>query len=127
MVRRDVGEEIVSMRTTHAWRIAAGSAVPVLAAAITIFLNGIQVRNGGRFGIEWLAIAVVAWCALLVCLARRPASLPPALVAVVGFGLGVVAITVPPRQSGDLYSYAMYGRILAVHHANPYVVAPAAY
>src|SRR2546426_841068 len=32
MVRRDVGEEIVSMRTTHAWRIAAGSAGAVLAA-----------------------------------------------------------------------------------------------
>ena len=35
------------------------------------------------------------------------------------------AILVAPHDSHDLWSYTMYGRILSVHHASPWVVTPA--
>src|SRR4051795_8332078 len=37
----------------------------------------------------------------------------------------VAAILVAPHDSNDLWSYAMYGRILSVHHASPWIVTPA--
>jgi hypothetical protein len=46
-------------------------------------------------------------------------------VATVIAGLVVVAVATPPRGSNDLWSYVMYGRIVGVHHADPWVQAPA--
>jgi len=37
----------------------------------------------------------------------------------------VAAVVTPPRISKDLWSYTMYGRIVTVHRANPYVDVPA--
>ena len=36
----------------------------------------------------------------------------------------LVTLFLPLLYSRDVYIYAMYGRILAVHHANPYLVPP---
>ncbi|MCU1459915.1 MAG: hypothetical protein JWL73_4007, partial [Actinomycetia bacterium] len=49
-----------------------------------------------------------------------------AIVVAIGLVL-VVAVVVPPRGSKDIWSYTMYGRTVAVHHANPYVRVPADY
>jgi len=35
--------------------------------------------------------------------------------------LGIVAVTIPPVFSTDIFSYAMFGRLAAVYHLNPYV------
>ena len=35
------------------------------------------------------------------------------------------AVVVAPHDSHDLWSYAMYGRILSVHHGSPWVLTPA--
>jgi alpha-1,6-mannosyltransferase len=74
-------------------------------------------------------LTVVGCLALAVLVGlevRRPvlAARPLLAVAVV---LLVVGVVVPPRTSHDLWSYAMYGRIVAVHHADPYVVPPSAF
>jgi alpha-1,6-mannosyltransferase len=47
--------------------------------------------------------------------------------AVVGSAAAAIAITAagPLLLSRDVFSYAAYGRIVALHGANPYVVAPA--
>ncbi|MEP6623688.1 MAG: glycosyltransferase 87 family protein, partial [Acidimicrobiia bacterium] len=37
----------------------------------------------------------------------------------------LAAIVVAPHDSHDLWSYAMYGRIVSVHHASPWVTLPA--
>jgi Glycosyltransferase family 87 len=37
----------------------------------------------------------------------------------------VVALITPPRASNDIWSYAMYGRMVSVHHASPYEHVPA--
>ena len=36
-----------------------------------------------------------------------------------------VSLLVAPRATGDLWWYALYGRIVAVHHASPYTNSPA--
>lgn len=45
-------------------------------------------------------------------------------VLLLGVAFQIVAILLPLMLSRDVYSYAMYGRIVSVHHANPYVATP---
>ena len=40
---------------------------------------------------------------------------------------GCLYLFTPATFSDDVYSYASYGRLLSVHHANPYVIPPSAY
>src|SRR5439155_9144469 len=49
-----------------------------------------------------------------------------AVLGAVGISLALVAVA-PVLLSRDVYSYAAYGRISALHHANPYVVPPSAF
>jgi alpha-1,6-mannosyltransferase len=57
--------------------------------------------------------------------ARNPGSPVPILCTTAA--LFAIAIVCPPRLSHDLWSYAMVGRLVLVHHANPYLVPPGAY
>jgi hypothetical protein len=55
---------------------------------------------------------------------RRPrVGLRPVLVAI-GLVL-VVAVSLPPRSSNDVWSYTMYGRMVSVHGSSPYEHVPA--
>ena len=69
------------------------------------------------------AALAAAWGLLIV---RRSAEPPYAL----AFALGTTALfaltlaLLPSLPSDDLFSYILYGRISAVHHANPLVVLP---
>jgi alpha-1,6-mannosyltransferase len=69
------------------------------------------------------AALAAAWGLLIV---RRSAAPPYAL----AFALGTTALfaltlaLLPSLPSDDLFSYILYGRISAVHHANPLVVLP---
>ena len=70
------------------------------------------------------ALSVVGLVALAVRLrGRGPDAMRP---AVLGAGAALVALAVgrPPIASGDVWSYAIYGRLAAFHHANPYLVSP---
>jgi Glycosyltransferase family 87 len=40
---------------------------------------------------------------------------------------GCIYLLTPASLSDDVYGYASYGRLLSVHHANPYVIAPSAF
>jgi len=71
-----------------------------------------------------IAVAGVA-CAVLAILERRTPALPVRVVAV---AIGVIiaaAVIAPSRSSKDLWSYTMYGRMVAVHHVSPYEHVPA--
>src|SRR5690349_6371453 len=70
-----------------------------------------------------VVLACAALAVLVVLEARRPLLRPVAVAAVAG-ALLVLAVAMPPRTSHDLWSYAMYGRIVAVHHADPYRSPP---
>jgi hypothetical protein len=40
---------------------------------------------------------------------------------------GCIFLFTPASLSDDVYGYASYGRLLSVHHANPYVISPSAF
>lgn len=56
--------------------------------------------------------------------ARDPGD-PRPIVWTIG-GLFALAVATTPKFATDIWSYTMIGRIFAVHHLNPYRVAPAA-
>lgn len=72
----------------------------------------------------WLiGLALGAWI-VLVALGWTRGTLPLKLVlAAIGITL-VFAVGTPSNQSGDVNSYVMYGRIVTVHHENPFAEYP---
>lgn len=60
-------------------------------------------------------------------LSRREANRPgdPRPIAWTITGLYALAVAVPTRFPTDIWSFTMVGRILTVHHLNPYRVSPA--
>ena len=94
-----------------------------LATATTLVL--VVVDDGlGPVGI--LLGVVVATVCLFALLAHERAgeTIPIGPVALAGAAVLLVAIVVAPHDSQDLWSYAMYGRILSIHHTSPWVVTP---
>src|SRR5450432_3652418 len=100
--------------------VAAALAVTVVCEAALVALPHVV----GLVGVLLAVIAVAGWG--LVVSDPRLESRPVAAVGAIALAL-LVAIAVPPRGSHDLWSYVMYGRTLAIHHASPYVHAPGAY
>jgi hypothetical protein len=73
-------------------------------------------------------VTIFAVCAFLLLLReawRGNVSLRTVLVLVVAYH--VVVLMLPLLFSRDAYSYAFYGRIVAVYHGNPYVQTPLHY
>src|SRR5260221_843738 len=68
----------------------------------------------------------VAYGALVWSLNRRRIIGTRAL-TLACIGLTIFALAMPARSSKDIYAYIMYGRIVAAHHASPYVHVPAEY
>jgi hypothetical protein len=91
-------------------------------------------RNGGHPGGDsvwawWflgLLAAAFAVYALGVVLVRRSAP-RVATVAALGCAIQLVPLGVPLLLSTDAWAYWSYGRLAAVHDANPYEVAPNAF
>ncbi len=76
-----------------------------------------------------LSFGIYALCA--VFLQRQPAGSHFTnvtriiwIVAIVG---GLIYVLTPAMLSRDIFVYVGYGRTIALHHANPYFVAPAAF
>jgi hypothetical protein len=78
----------------------------------------------GAQGVTAAVIAASGW-GFVVTDARLESR--PALAAAAIALAFAAAVAVSPRGSHDLWSYVMYGRTLAVHHASPYSHAPGAY
>jgi glycosyl transferase family 87 len=90
----------------------------VAAAAIV----GVLLRDAFAPPGPSLLLLLVAFCALAVLVAaevRRP-RLDRRAVLALGAVVLVAAVAAPPRQSRDLWVYAMYGRMVAHHHVSPY-------
>ncbi len=90
------------------------------ASSIAVLLAGSHLPWPAR-----AAIIVVGGAAAIGIADRPDVSVRLALVAIGVTGL--VAVAVPSRGSGDVWSYEMYGRIAVLHHANPFVHPPAAF
>src|SRR4051794_11641699 len=84
------------------------------------------------FAVQWitptqrallLVVSISAWVVVVALgWARGTLPLVPVLVAIGITLFGAVAT--PSHQSNDVYSYAMYGRIVTEHHHNPYATYP---
>jgi hypothetical protein len=75
-----------------------------------------------------LAIGVSVMVSMVFVVAARHAwdgGLSTRLVIWLGLAFHVVVVLMPLILSYDVFNYAMYGRILGIHHANPYVQVPA--
>jgi uncharacterized membrane protein len=92
------------------------------AASISLLLLVVERITPAQRG-ALVGIALASWM-LLVALGWTRGSLPlKSLLAAIGITL-VLAVATPSHQSGDVYSYAMYGRIATVHHQNPFSSYP---
>jgi nitrate reductase NapE component len=70
-----------------------------------------------------VAVALGAWV-VLVALGWARGTLPlKPLLAAIGITL-LFAVATPSHQSSDVNSYVMYGRIVTVHHDNPFASYP---
>jgi hypothetical protein len=73
---------------------------------------------------ELVLLASVAYLGMLAA-DHRFGGLTLGAVVAGGAVTAVAALSVPAHFTGDLWSYAMYGRIVAAHHASPYAELPA--
>jgi len=70
-----------------------------------------------------LVVALGSFATLMGLEWRQPLIRLRTVLLVAALLLGM-AVAAPPRESQDVWAYAMYGRIQAVHHANPYEEEP---
>ena len=85
------------------------------------------VGGGVRGGWRWPALlgVIAVHLVSVVLLRRSPDAVPAPVVLGAVVGLTVLAVAIPPLGSKDVWSYAMDGRLLGVHHVNPYAHVPA--
>jgi hypothetical protein len=94
---------------------------------VTVAAEGALVAAAHLSGLVGLVLALVAAAGWgLVVSDPRLESRPRGTACAIALAFAI-AIAVPPRGSHDLWSYVMYGRTIAVHHASPYLHAPNAY
>ena len=76
------------------------------------------------------ALLVLSACAAYIVMTiaePRWGGLSIRLVAITTVSSCVAAVAVFPRATGDLFWYAIYGRMVAVYRSNPYTHVPAAF
>ena len=86
-------------------------------------------RPNGTRAIVLVCAAGIAWCVALWAVRRPPGAVDPdpnALRWIVAAILvsGLVAVTWPSRASDDVWSYAIYGRMVSAHGLDPYDHVP---
>src|SRR5262249_13015133 len=103
------------------------SRVQVGALVVAVASTGLLVAVAPRHSLLAVLLVAVSPAACAVVVAgerRRPRLGPRPIVGAIGV-VFVVALIVPPRASNDIWSYAIYGRMVSVHHASPYEHVPA--
>jgi hypothetical protein len=113
---------VVVVRRTSANRLVAAGLVAVIIGSVSVLL--IAEPDLGPYPIFAALVGSFVAFALLVGLApvRRTLSIGMVLVASGALLLG--SAVAPTRSSDDLWAYAMYGRAVVEHRANPYVHPP---
>jgi len=122
-VPKDVREHVKDWARREPWgRVAVYAALLVVTGASALLLFRVRAMTPTERAVTLIA-AIVGWM-LLVGLGWARGSLPlRPVVAAIAITL-LCAVATPSRQSGDVYSYAMYGRIVTVYHENPYTTYP---
>ena len=105
-------------------RHATIALVTTTVATSVALLAGNHLTAGSYF--VTLVVAYGGFAALMLAL-HRWAALPAWPVLLAGGALLIVAMVQPPIESGDVWSYASYGRMIAAHHDSPWTHVPANY
>jgi len=105
-------------------RLAALVATGATAAVLLRGKNGSFGPNLLLLTVAYAALAVVLFVAVRRHRAGLPSGLGKVLVAGCAAGLLMLAVAAPPTESGDVWAYAWYGRVVAHYHANPYTTPP---
>lgn len=105
---------------------AGSERVARLAFASCVVIDAVWLLLNPRLsGARWPALLAVVGCHIWCVLTQRrtPTVTTRSLLSAFG-ALLVLAIVRPPYGSNDVWSYAVYGRIVAIHHASPYTHSP---
>jgi hypothetical protein len=95
-----------------------------LAALVVAVSVELTVAHHAVVKVPLILAAAVIGARLAVLEARSPRMSPAAVFAAISL-VFAVAVAVPPKASNDLWSYAAYGRMVAVHGVSPYDHVPA--
>lgn len=118
----DIAEQARAWPLVARWnRSWAHGTLAVLALAT---LGALLTRQSR--GLPLLVVAAGAFLVLMAMEVLAP-TLDRTLVLWVSAALLLAAVLAPPRNSEDVWSYAMYGHMVAHYHASPYTVSPLAY
>lgn len=94
-------------------------------------MGAVLLRGPGATTGPNLGLLVIAFVALAAMVAWERASVPGGLDRRLVLGLSgallVLAVVVPPTESADVWSYAMYGRMVAQYSSSPYRHTPSEY
>lgn len=101
----------------------AGSSGPFRWLAELVGLDAVHGSALAAIGVVAVAGAAAAFA--FVALAAWRGSIPPRTVLWLAVAYHAALLLLPLLFSRDVYSYGAYGRIAAIHHANPYVATPA--
>ncbi len=122
-----VGRDVSERRGPVSWL----SDLPrpwVLATLVVVEAVWILDQDPLRGPLWWLpVVTVMAFHAALVAAERRRPTLSTRSVVAATVVVACAAVVASPYGSHDLYQYAMYGRMVVDHHANPYLTAPSAF
>jgi hypothetical protein len=86
---------------------------------------GPRLVPGITYAYSFVVVAAFVPYALAAWVSRGGISFWPAALA--GGALHMIVLLAPLTQSQDLYAYLFYGKMWAVHGANPYTVLPVAF
>lgn len=100
-----------------------------VALLVSVASTAVVVVMDRKLANQWHVAGVVLACAAYVVMLaadRKWGGLTIGFVVAATLASVIAALSVMPRN-GDLWSYAMYGRMLGVHHLSPWAHAPAAF
>lgn len=105
-----------------AHRLGAFGLMAVIIAAVSVLL--VAEPDLGPYPLLALMLVAFAALGLLVGTGSLRRSLSVGMVLVASGALLLGSAIAPARSSDDLWAYAMYGRAVVEHRANPYVHPP---
>lgn len=97
--------------------------VALVVTTVTLLLVLVSSRHS-VLSATTVIVSTVAAATFVFLEQRRPRVGIRPVVAAIGLVL-LVAVSLPPRSSNDVWSYTMYGRMVSVHGASPYEHVPA--
>jgi alpha-1,6-mannosyltransferase len=114
----------ITPSSPYSWKLIPGDgpAAPLAAVSRSLGLGSLSITAAGVVGIVVMALGIVAFLYCLRVAWRGELSVRTVLGLAIAFQ--VIFAALPLVFSQDVFSYAMYARIGAIYHQNPYVVTP---